>query len=620
MRNNKIRRILLFGMILSIFPLGNAYCQRLERRFSFDSLYNIGLQKINSDISISRQYLKELESNLNQLTPVQKAKTNYLRLRAIYASKDEVIALENRMLTPPRPLSYNDSLIYSARKYLEKSMPDKAIHLLMEALDSLTQSSEKAEYCRINLCEAYRQKQEYKKGVEMLNEILFSKREQSALNKAFAYNRLAALYNEWGNMAFNTADSVIKYSELCISLSEKINSKGNLALSQNELSVQLMRKKQYDRALELSIKSVKNFKEAGMFYSAMNALINQSNLYIEINRTGSAFQVIEDATNLCKIEENRNLFMRVYLQFARVYTLSGNYKEAYEFLAISNQLLNDFFYDRINSQINEQSARYDLFTKEQKIREEKQKNEFHKKQLTFLIILLIFLSIAFILSFFYFKLRRKEFTKQKLIEAVIENEASERKRIARDLHDEIGPLLSAINHYFQAYIDAGEDDKKGIQTKLHQVISGAIDEVSRISHNISPYVLENYGLNTALNDFIAPLKNGNRIKVDFTSDFSERFELNKELTVYRCITELFNNTMRHADATIVSLEVTCRNKVLCVFYTDNGKGFDMNLAKTEGMGLNNIRNRVETFGGKLVIESSLKNGIKVSIEIPVHYE
>ena len=78
--------------------------------------------------------------------------------------------------------------------------------------------------------------------------------------------------------------------------------------------------------------------------------------------------------------------------------------------------------------------------------------------------------------------------------------------------------------------------------------------------------------------------------------------------------------MRHADATIVSLEVTCRNKVLCVFYTDNGKGFDMNLAKTEGMGLNNIRNRVETFGGKLVIESSLKNGIKVSIEIPVHYE
>jgi len=603
-----------------MFPGGNVFSQQHEIGFEFDSIYNHGLSEITAKGSLSKQCLKRLELNLDQLSPLQKAKTNYLRLRVIYADKDEVRALENRMFAPAATLGKNDALIYSARKYLEKSMPDKAINLLMEALDSLTKNSEKAEYCRINLCEAYRQKQEYKKGIEMLNEILLNKSNNSDVNKALAYNRLAALYNEWGNSGYNTADSVVKYSELCIALSEKINDKGNLALSQNELSCQLLNKRQYYKALELSLKAIDNFKDAGMFYSAMNAYIIQSNIYIGLNQYGPALKVIIDATNLCAIEENRNLFMRLYMQFAKIYTLTGNYKDAYEFLTIGNRLLDDFYVDRINAQINEQSAKYDLFAKEQKIRETKQKNEFQIKQLTFLIIILIFLCIAFVVSFFYFKLRRKEFNKQKLIEAVIETESNERKRIARDLHDEIGPVLSAINHYFQAYIDAGEDEKFAIQTKLHQVIADAIDEVSRISHNISPHVLENYGLITALNDFIAPLKNSQRIRVDFTSDFSERFELNKELTIYRCITELLNNTMRHANATMITLDITCRDKVLFAFYTDNGKGFNINRTKSDGMGLNNIRNRVETFGGKLVLKSSLKNGIEVNIEIPVHYE
>ena len=77
--------------------------------------------------------------------------------------------------------------------------------------------------------------------------------------------------------------------------------------------------------------------------------------------------------------------------------------------------------------------------------------------------------------------------------------------------------------------------------------------------------------------------------------------------------------MRHADATKITLDITCKDKVLFTCYTDNGKGFDINGSKSEGMGLNNIRNRVETFGGKLVIESSLRNGIEVNIEIPVQY-
>lgn len=591
--------------------------QQLIGGFVFDSIYQKGIGTINSNHRRAVQCLEKLESNRKYLSPVQKAKTNYLRLRVIYADLEQVKALEKRMFAAPDTLGYGDALIYSARKYLEKSMPDKAIPLLMEAMDTLRDNPGKTVFCRINLCEAYREKQEYAKGIEMLNEILSDKRAVSEVNRAFAYNRLAAIYNEWGYPKPNITDSVIKYSELCISLSGKINSKSNLAFSQNELCVQYLRKKQYEKALELSLHAVKNFREAGMNFSAMSALINQSNIYIGLNEFPLALKSVINATELCAIEENRNLFMRLYFQLAGINQLTGNFKDAYDFLYIANQLQTDFFKDRINMQINEQSARYDLLIKEQRIKEEIQKNQFYQRQKVFLIITMIILFIAFIFSFFYFRLKRKDLLKQRLIEAVVETEANERKRIARDLHDGLGPVLSAINHYFQAYIDAKDADKEAIRTKMQQVISGAIDEVSRISHNISPYVLENYGLNSALNNFIAPLINTGKIKVDFTSDPTDRFDVKKELTIYRCVTELFNNTLKHADATHITFDIKSSDKMLYIFYSDNGKGFDIKQGKTEGMGLYNIKNRVETFGGKLAINSSPDKGIQVNIEFPL---
>jgi signal transduction histidine kinase len=495
-------------------------------------------------------------------------------------------------------------------------MPDKAIPLLLESIEESSESDWKA-WCTIYLCEAYRQKQEYIKGSEMLNGILFRKGGISDSNRAFAYNRLAAIYNEWGNPVLSYTDSVIKYSEWCITLSEKISSRSNLAFAQNELSFQLYRKKQYGKALELSLKAVTNFKEAGMSYSAMNALINQSNIYIGLNDPEFALRSVVDATSLCAIEENRNLYMRLYIQLASINSLLGNYMDAFDFMSIARLLQVDFFRDRIDMQINEQSAVYNLLIKEQKIKEEEQKNEFNKKQILFLILTLIVICIAFILSIFYLKSRRKEFIKQKLIEAVVETEAGERKRIARDLHDGLGPVLSAINHYFQAYVDARDADKQAIQTKIQQVISDAIDDVSRISHNICPHVLEMYGLNTALANFISSIESSSKIKVEFKSEFAERFERNKELTIYRCITELLNNTVKHSGANRITLDIYSREKLLQIIYTDNGKGFVASPGNSEGMGLYNIKNRVETFGGHLTMENILKLGVKVNMEIPL---
>jgi len=617
--NKRVKLLLIIGFVISIFSSANLFSQRFEKGFEFDSIYNKGNSLIYSDISISKQCLRKLEYYQKQLSPIQQAQTNYLRLKIIYADTSEVKALEKRMFTAPDSLGYFDALIYTALKYLEKSMPDKAIPLLMKALDSLNADSEKAVYCNINLCEAYRQKQEYEKGIAMLNEILKNKRPVSDINRAYAYNRLAAIYDEWGNAKFNITDSVVKYSDLCISLSEKINSKSNLALSQNELCYRLTFEKKYDKALELSIKAVKNFDDAGMYYFEMNALINQSRIYIRLKDYKSALQAIIVATNLCKIEENRNLFMRLYHQLAYIYELKGAYKEAYGFLEISRTFLDDFFRDRINNQINEQSAKFDLLAKEQKIKEERQKNDFNKKQLTFLIIILIFLSIAFILSFFYFRLKRKAFVKQKLIEAVIETEEKERRRIASDLHDGLGPLLSASKLYFQAYIDAKDIvGKNDIETKLKYIIENAIADTSRISHNISPHILENYGLIIALENFISDISISKNIKFDISFEKLERFDMKTELTIYRTISELINNTIKHAKARLISIKIFVSVDMLNIIYEDNGIGFSVKEkinAKT-GIGLANIENRISFFKGNVIFESHANKGMKAIIKIP----
>jgi signal transduction histidine kinase len=331
----------------------------------------------------------------------------------------------------------------------------------------------------------------------------------------------------------------------------------------------------------------------------------------------AALGSLEEATRLSPLWENRNLYMRIYQQYASVYSATGNFKDAYGFQSLCNILLSAFYKDRMNNQILEQSARYDLFVKEQKIREEQKKNEFNHRQIILLIIISITLTLAFVFSLFYFRLRRQGALKQKLIEAVVETENNERRRIARDLHDGLGPVLSAINHYFQAFLDAKPENREAIRDRLQMVISEAIDEVSRISHNISPHVLEKHGLMTALNNLLAPLMANEKYEISFHPGFDDRLDPKIEITVYRCITELINNTLKHAEATRIGLDITRSDGKLAIRYSDNGKGFTATPGKRVGQGIPNITNRVESFGGTISVVSSPNAGISFDIIMPL---
>jgi len=212
---------------------------------------------------------------------------------------------------------------------------------------------------------------------------------------------------------------------------------------------------------------------------------------------------------------------------------------------------------------------------------------------------------------------KKKMQKQ-LLETSIITEERERKRIAADLHDGLGPVLSSVNLYYQAYIDEKNPEKKiQIEKKLKAIINDAVSEVSRISHNISPHILENNGLIVALEDFTGQINIKKNFSIELNYKNIQRFDIKKELAVYRSVIELINNTIKYAQAGWVKINIRINKNFLQVDYTDNGNGFDKKILKNhKGTGLKNIKNRLQSLEGIFTFNTSPGKGFQAVLKVP----
>ena len=220
-------------------------------------------------------------------------------------------------------------------------------------------------------------------------------------------------------------------------------------------------------------------------------------------------------------------------------------------------------------------------------------------------------------------LKKESDAKQKiqieLMDAIILTEERERKRIARDLHDGLGPVLSSIHLYYQAYIDAkSKEESAKIEIKLKQIVKNAMQDVSQISHNISPEIIENNGLIVGLNNFINSLGIKKDLKISFEHDEIERFDIKKELSLYRAITELINNTIKHAKASLIHIRIAIEDNYIIVNYCDNGQGIDkQKLHKSTGIGLKNIAYRMKSLEGTFTFITKEQEFFKARLSLPL---
>ncbi len=246
-----------------------------------------------------------------------------------------------------------------------------------------------------------------------------------------------------------------------------------------------------------------------------------------------------------------------------------------------------------------------------------------QRVLAFIISLVLLLGVFYIRKIFQFMRRLDELrreTEKRVLAAVIRTEEQERQRFAKELHDGLGPLLSVIK-----MLVSGLDNEKNsevnrkIRQNLRQAVDEAITGVRDISANISPHILNNFGLKDAIEAFIKRLGQSKDFQIRFTTNLeNQRFGYNVEVILYRVICELINNTLRHAAATKVTVDLQLEEKVLYLEYTDNGIGFEVDqMNAQEGMGLNNMRYRLQSGNGDIEIVSGQGKGMRANAYIRI---
>lgn len=211
---------------------------------------------------------------------------------------------------------------------------------------------------------------------------------------------------------------------------------------------------------------------------------------------------------------------------------------------------------------------------------------------------------------------------KELLGLTISVEEHERNRLARELHDGMGPLLSTIKLYFQWLADTHDAEKqKMITEKGNYCIEMAIQTARELAQGLSSQQLINSGYVVAIQDFVHRINDTNKLKIDFESYNYDRLPEILETTLYRISAELIKNTLTYAQASSVKMKVdfdSISNNVL-FFYTDNGVGFDWETLKltNKGLGLMNIQQRIQVLKGNICIQSKLGEGVNVQIELPV---
>lgn len=271
--------------------------------------------------------------------------------------------------------------------------------------------------------------------------------------------------------------------------------------------------------------------------------------------------------------------------------------------------------ERKQAQATRQQESQQNQIKQLEIRQLSQQVTLQDRTRNFLVALVGLLLLLVGASLWY---NRRLFRKNREIkEALLKGQKIERRRVAADLHDNLGGMMSAIRLTIEA-MDASKLSKK--EKEVYQSVLGmtrdAYNEVRLLSHNLQPEELEKFGLSQALQRLVNKLNNSH--KIHFSLIINHLQQLNKELefNLYSICLELANNIVKHSGATEASFEFAPKGTQLQLFVTDNGKGFIQNNT-SDGMGMRNIQERTEQMGGALKIHSEPGEGTMFRFIIPI---
>jgi two-component system, NarL family, sensor kinase len=223
----------------------------------------------------------------------------------------------------------------------------------------------------------------------------------------------------------------------------------------------------------------------------------------------------------------------------------------------------------------------------------------------------------FIVTIVRYQRRSMRLHKEK-IRAEIDTLENERRRIASDLHDELGPLLSAVKLQINNLETADAADLQLIE-KSSRHIDTIIKKLREISNDLMPNTLTRKGLKNAIEEFIDNSQDASKLPIKFICEQELQLDQNKEINLYRIIQEITHNTIKHAGATMLIIKISTQDSRLFLMTADNGIGFDyfLKIRDNIGLGLRNLQSRTEVMGGEFTCSAEPGKGTSYTIEIPL---
>ena len=214
--------------------------------------------------------------------------------------------------------------------------------------------------------------------------------------------------------------------------------------------------------------------------------------------------------------------------------------------------------------------------------------------------------------------RHRQLTDKRILTAVLRTEEKARSRFSKELHDGLGPLLSSAKMSLSALSTEKGGDSRTLIDNTMYVIDEAIRSLREISNNLSPHVLNNFGLARGIQNFIDKSCAMHSTAIEFKTNLrTERFDSNIEVILYRVVCELINNSLKHSGCSRIELALILCGDVLQLDFTDNGRGFSPREMMDCGMGLSNINSRIGSLNGSFDIESRDGEGMHARVKVNI---
>jgi len=365
--------------------------------------------------------------------------------------------------------------------------------------------------------------------------------------------------------------------------------------------------------------------------SIIGTLSNYGYYYMQYeNDFKKGAEIYEKIKNEYKDDLTTFDYVELYRNLVYAYEQMGEYQKANFNSSLAYDYSQKLYNENLSDKIREIETKYNIDKVEDEYKEKSkqlEERQSRNKKIIFIFVALFGFSLV-LFYFFYQNLQLKQRNKireldseiqENIINASIDGQEIERKKLSEVLHDNISALLSSAGLHLSAYLVGHKDEIPEEIVKARSLLKEAHDQVRDLSHELVPPVLAKLGLYYAVQDLCE--KNSNSI-INFTFNYfgsnQKRYNEEFEIKVYFIITELVNNIVKHSNATSGYITLEERNNQIIINVEDNGKGFDSSKSyNSDGFGLTQIKARVKNLKGKITINSKMNAGTLVYIKLQI---